>query len=58
MEQNESVIDLLTAAFYNVVSNKVEDYGGNTDLLYTYLRGVCDMVGAVAELITGGGEDQ
>lgn len=46
-----NIIDTITAAFYNVVSNKVEDYGGNTDLLYTYLRGACDLMDAVAELI-------
>ena len=46
----------LTIAFYNVVSSAVEDYGGNADRLYSYTRGVCDLVDALAELVTGGGE--
>ena len=43
----------LTIAFYNVVSKAVEDYGGNAERLYSYTRGVCDLVDALARLITG-----
>lgn len=42
----------LTAAFYNTVSAAVEDYGGNAERLYHYLRGVCDLVDNVAALMT------
>lgn len=42
----------LTAAFYNVASTAVEDYGGNTERLCTYLRGICDLMDAVAALMT------
>ena len=42
----------LTAAFYNTVSAAVEDYGGNAERLYHYLRGVCDLVDAVAALMS------
>lgn len=43
----------LTIAFYNTVSKAVEDYGGNAERLYSYTRGVCDLVDALAQLITG-----
>lgn len=42
----------LTAAFFNTVSAAVEDYGGNAERLYHYLRGVCDLVDNVAALMT------
>ena len=42
----------LTAAFYNTVSTAVEDYGGNAERLYHYLRGACDLVDNVAALMT------
>lgn len=42
----------LTVAFYNTVSAAVEDYGGNAERLYHYLRGVCDLVDNVAALMT------
>lgn len=46
----------LTVAFYNTVSAAVEDYGGNAERLYHYLRGVCDLVDAVAALMTEEGD--
>lgn len=46
----------LTAAFYNTVSAAVEDYGGNAERLYHYLRGVCDLVDNVAALMTEEGD--
>ena len=42
----------LTAAFFNTVSAAVEDYGGNAERLYHYLRGVCDLVDNAAALMT------
>lgn len=47
----------LTAAFYNTVSAAVEDYGGNAERLYHYLRGACDLVDAVAALMTEEAEE-
>lgn len=46
----------LIAAFYNTVSTAVEDYGGNVERLYHYLRGACDLVNAVAALMTEEGD--
>lgn len=33
-------MDLLLAAYYNVVSDQIDDYGGNTDRMATFLSGV------------------
>lgn len=51
LHENAHMITL-TAAFYNTVSAAVEDYGGNAERLYHYLRGVCDLVDNVAALMT------
>lgn len=46
---------MLLAAYYNVVSTKMDDYGGNTAGLATYLQGVNDLADAMV-LLSGDAE--
>lgn len=50
-------LPILAVAFYNCVTSAVEEYGGNTDRVYTYIRGMCDLIDAVAELVTDNMEE-
>lgn len=50
-------IETLAMAFYNCATVAVEEYGGNTDRVYTYIRGMCDLIDAIAVLITDNMED-
>lgn len=56
LQRKEPQIEsLLIAGFYNVVSDKISEYGGNTDRLAVYLQGVNDLMNEVLELVIGDG---
>lgn len=48
---------LMVAAYYNVVSEKLDDYGGNTAGLATYLQGVDDLASSMIVLSGQAEED-
>ena len=50
-------LDLLVCAYYNVVSEEIDNYGGNTDRLVTFLQGVNALADAMISLAAEAEED-
>lgn len=51
-------LPILAMAFFNCCTNAIEEYGGNTDRVYSYIRGMCDLIDAIAELTTDTEEEE